>query len=783
MIFLVPFTDDHDIKQLLMIKKIFALYLLLSAVTIKAGIGDWTLYPSYHNASHCEIVGNKIYVLASGALYSYDTEDTELRTYDKINTLSDVEISFIAYSSKADALVIVYRNTNIDLLYSDESVYNIPDFKNKNIANKAINGISITEGTALLSTSFGIVEIDLENKEFTNTYTLGKEVYCAQTFNNCIYASTPDGVVRGSKSDNLLDKNNWQAVNSDIATVMDVHAGRLYYIVKGKGLFFIGNNGNYSTHLLKNGELFYLHSNGEELLSGSHKILFTIDTAHAVKSYTLDGKENNYIYKKGNTIWCCKGYHGLTPCEINNNGILPVQEGITPDSPIRNYCESMVFSNGKLLVAGGNINYFDVVFYDGTAMYYNCSSGEWYNFPEEIIRTTTEVGARYRNVCTIDEDPTQEGHIVAGSFGSGLFEFKDGEFVAHHSHYNTPLESVSEPYPAFYTRVSKVKYDAEGNLWCINTGTKDIIKILKKDGSWTSLYYNKIEYMPTMVDPIIDSRGWLWITSMQGEPGLFCAKLNGTPFDTSDDESKVWLHKFTNQDGTSYDIYQVYALAEDHNGRMWVGTNTGLFVIDNPQTFFNDGVFKQIKVPRNDGTGLADYLLSGTYIKTISVDGANRKWIGTNDNGLYLISADGLETIHHFTVENSPLPSNTIESIAINDENGEVFIGTSKGMASYMSDATRPEEKLQEKNIHAYPNPVRADYSGNISITGLTYDCNVKIVDAAGILINEGTSNGGQYSWNGRNSRGEKVASGVYYVLTYDSNGDESVATKILITR
>ena len=332
-------------------------------------------------------------------------------------------------------------------------------------------------------------------------------------------------------------------------------------------------------------------------------------------------------------------------------------------------------------------------------------------------------------------------------------------------------------------RIPSAKFDKEGNLWCINTGTKNIVKVLKSDGTCCELYYKPIEKLATMVEPVMDSRGWLWLKSLQGEAGIFCAKMNGTPLDSSDDESKAWLNKFVNQDGISYDIYQVFALAEDREGQMWVGTNTGLFVIDNPKTFFNNGVFKQIKVPRNDGTGLADYLLSGTYIKSIQVDGANRKWIGTNDDGIYLISADGLETIHHFTTENSPLPSNSIVSIAINDRSGEVFIGTDKGIASYMSDATRPEEKLDENNIYAYPNPVKADYSGNIAIVGLTHDCNVKIVDTAGYLINEGTSNGGQYTWNGRNARGEKVASGVYYVLTYDSNGNEGVATKIVVIR
>ena len=149
--------------------------------------------------------------------------------------------------------------------------------------------------------------------------------------------------------------------------------------------------------------------------------------------------------------------------------------------------------------------------------------------------------------------------------------------------------------------------------------------------------------------------------------------------------------------------------------------------------------------------------MSGVYIKAIEVDGANRKWIGTNNNGIYLVSADGQKTLHHFTTENSPLPSDCIESIAINDDSGEVFIGTDKGIASYKGDAITAADKLVKSEVYVYPNPVRADYNGNISITGLTIDCNVKIVDSAGYLIDEGTSNGGIYNWNGRNIKGEKV--------------------------
>ena len=766
-----------------MIKKLILFIALFFSLTgIKAAIGDWTLHTSYHNATHCEIVGKKIYVLASGALYSYDEEDTELRTYDRITNLSDVEISFIAYSNTVDALVIVYKNANIDLMFSDETVYNISDFKNKNITDKKINGLSVTDGIALLSTSFGIVEIDLNKREFTNTYTLNKKVYCAHFFDNYIYASTENGIVRGNRNKNLLDSNNWQTINNHIAMAMDVHINKLYYIVKNKGGYCISSNSNESVHTLKNGELLYIHSNGEELISGSNKILLIADKNHSIKTYNLDGKENNYIRKEGNTIWCCKGYKGLTSCVIENKTIIASDKGIIPNCPIRNYCESMVFSNGRLLVAGGNISYFDNVFYDGTVMHYDISSGEWYNYPEEIIRTTTEVGSRYRNVCTIDEDPTQENHIMAGSFGSGLFEFKDGEFIAHHSYHNSPLETLSTSQPAFYTRVSKIRYDSKGNLWVINAGAKKPIKILSPDGSWTELHYPQLEELSTLSEIHFDSRGFMWLVSLQGDAGIFCAYTNGT-LETSDDESKLILEKFINQDGLSYDVYQIFGFAQDRNGRIWVGTNTGLFTIDNSKQFFEKGTFTQIKVPRNDGTGLADYLLNGVFIQCIYVDGANRKWIGTKHNGLYLLSEDGLETLEHFTTENSPLPSNNVVSVAVNEASGEVFIGTANGIASYMSGATAPELTLDDNNIYAYPNPVKPDYSGDITINGLTFDCNVKIVDASGTLIYEGTSTGGSFTWNGKDKRGERVASGVYYVLTYDNEGNEGVATKILFIR
>ena len=764
-----------------MVKRIFAILSILIAITANAGIGDWVLYPSYHNATYCQTAGDKVYVLASGALYSYNTSDEEVRVYDKINTLSDIDITHIEYCKDIKALVVVYSNANIDILFDDEEVYNITDFKNKSLPDKRINGVDIQGTTAYISTVFGVVELDLEEYEFTNTYTTGLNTYCTYLFNGTLFCGTETGMYSCATDKNLLDKNNWVKKNNYFTKAICELDGMLYCYLDEYGIYSYNASNNILKDVVYNhGEKYNaMYSNGKEIIASAKKKTTIITSPTDVTVYK--NSNSNFILKDGNHFWDCKGYNGIVKCIAKDGEIIVNSTSVTPDSPVRNYCEYMKFaSDDKLLVAGGNLNYFDITFYDGTLMEYDYSGNRWNNLPEDTIKQAT--GIPYLNLCAIDEDTAEPGHYFAGSFGYGLYEFRNGKFVKHYSTHNSPLESVI-PTNTRFVRIPSVKFDKEGNLWCINTGTKNIVKVLKSDGTWCELYYKPIEKLATMVEPVMDSRGWLWLKSLQGEAGIFCAKMNGTPLDSSDDESKAWLNKFVNQDGISYDIYQVFALAEDREGQMWVGTNTGLFVIDNPKTFFNNGVFKQIKVPRNDGTGLADYLLSGTYIKSIQVDGANRKWIGTNDDGIYLISADGLETIHHFTTENSPLPSNSIVSIAINDRSGEVFIGTDMGIASYMSDATRPEEKLDENNIYAYPNPVKADFSGNIAIVGLTHDCNVKIVDTAGYLINEGTSNGGQYTWNGRNARGEKVASGVYYVLTYDSNGNEGVATKIVVIR
>ncbi len=772
-----------------MIKRFFAIALILLSLsaTAMATVGDWKIYTSYNNATRCQVMGNKVYVLASGALFSYDKEDGEVYTHDKLNSLNDFNICEIAYCKAINALLIIYQNANIDILYPDGEIYNISDFKSKVLASKKINGVYVNGSEAYINTSFGVVILNLERLEFTNTYNININTLCSYVKDNILYIGTDEGLYKGSIRDNLLDKNNFEKINSSKYVALNEVNGNLIGAVDKKGLYTINTQNNATNKIISSTEPFkYLYQKNGKLYCGLEKSFFVINSTTDYKKFDT-AEESTYLEADGNTLWHCKGSSGVVECRIKDDKLTDGENYIAPRSPMNNHCEYMTFtSDGNLLVAGGTLNYFGSTLYPGTLMEYNPGDDKWTNYPGDEIAEKT--GVRYVNVCAVDEDPKEKGHYFACSFGQGVYEFRNGELVAHYNHNNSALESAVPTSSNIqnYVRVSRVKFDNDGNLWMTNTTNIDnIVKVRKSNGEWLSLNYDKIAGYETMVDILIDSRGWLWVTSLQGgeNAGIFCAKTNNTPFDTKDDQTALWKHQFTNQDGIKYTIYNVGCIKEDASGKMWIGTDNGLFVIENPKRFFDDGVFTQIKVPRNDGTNLADYLLSGAYITAITTDGADRKWIGTKTNGIYLISADGLEMIHHFTTADSPLPSNEITSVAVNGESGEVFIGTKDGIVSFMGDATEPEEKLDESIIHVYPNPVRASYSGNISIVGLTLDCEVKIVDTAGYLIADGVSTGGQFTWNGRNAKGEKVSSGVYYVLTYDENGSEGVAAKILITR
>jgi hypothetical protein len=275
----------------------------------------------------------------------------------------------------------------------------------------------------------------------------------------------------------------------------------------------------------------------------------------------------------------------------------------------------------------------------------------------------------------------------------------------------------------------------------------------------------------------MDSRGLIWfVNNHYDRPSFFC-------YDPKTKEVINTFTKFTNQDGTSYgsDTYYPRCFAEDLDGNIWIGTSIGAFMIEAANIYTPGTYLTQVKVPRNDGSDLADYLLSSANVTSIVIDGAGRKWFGTIGSGAYLISRDNMEEIHHFTAEKTQLLSNDVMSIAVDDRTGEVFFGTEKGLCSYISDATAAVDEMKKDDVYAFPNPVPSGYKGLITVRGLSFDADVKILTVSGKLVAQGRSNGGTFTWNGRDLKGRRVASGVYMIATATSDGKSGVVAKVAI--
>jgi hypothetical protein len=446
---------------------------------------------------------------------------------------------------------------------------------------------------------------------------------------------------------------------------------------------------------------------------------------------------------------------------------------LSPDGPHYNHFGFMRFLNNKLYTCNG-----DYTHSSGIQIYDN---NNWINYQNEGISDVT--GLSYMGAFCLDVDPKNENHIFAGS-RNGLYEFKDGQFVSFYNSNNSPIEPFDGK-TLEYELVSDVKYDSNGDIWLLNSSAPNASMIRYANGSFTKLNHAELMKLNSgaiknrsnaeMRGMFFDSQGLMWFVNNNWYTPAFYQ------YDTNSDKLTAY-ENFVNQDGTVQNPQLgVRCIAEDLQHNIWIGTSAGPFVFERKEINNGGTTLTQVKVPRNDGTNFADYLLANTDILSMAIDGGNRKWFGTNGNGVYLISADNMTQILHFTTADSPLLSNIVKSMAVNPASGEVFFGTDNGLCSYISDATQSNTEMTSDNVWAYPNPVEPNYTGPITITGLTLNADVKILSANGAIINEGRSNGGTYTWDGCDQKGRRVASGVYMVATATSDGKKGTVCKIAI--
>lgn len=765
-------------------KRIAFLLLVLFAIgwqTVypRLPLGEWQAFMAYGETSSSVFFAGKVYAVSNGSLFSYDPEDGDILTYDIVYPMSDVEISHIAVCESQNTLVIIYENGNIDLMDAQGEVYNMTDLKNSSMADKTVNSVNVAGDKAYLATNFGVVVLDVQKRVIAITYTFNKKVNSTAVSGEYIFVAIPDdGLYRGTLSDNLLDMSKWTRLMTNTFEQVFYVGGTLYGYIPGASLISIDPETKAFTKVI-GGSFVFFNVIDNRLVAGSNGKVYFIDNPMTIQ--TVKAEEDIIHLSYGNSVyWVSRSKNCLTGYTLKDEEFEQSVSPIVLNAPKHNLFYQIVPYNNHLYTCGGGI-YLNRYSQPGIIQKLN-SDGLWHVYQEDGISSIT--GQKYQDITSLAIDVNDENHVYAASAGEGLYEFQDGKFVTLHTPSNSGISSDYR-YPNII-RLNGLAYDYDGNLWVLCASADSAITIFTKDKRWLKLSCEGINRKSALRGTFFDKRGWLWaVTPHRSYSGFFILNYNGTIQNVSDDTS-LFVEQFTNQDGDKLNAY-IQCAVEDKEGAVWLGTTNGVWLVSNPAQIMAEQksniVVTQVKVPRNDGTNYADYLLSGITVNTIAVDGANRKWVGTEKNGVYLLSADGVEEIYHFTTENSPLLSNEIQDIAVVQKTGLVYIGTSEGLIAYQSDATEAQSSFSEDKVRAFPNPVRPDYQGYISIVGLMMDSQVKITDSYGSIINEGTSVGGSFSWNGRNSEGRRVASGVYHVMATDEAGKEGVVAKIVMIK
>ncbi len=534
----------------------------------------------------------------------------------------------------------------------------------------------------------------------------------------------------------------------------------------------------------------YIQDHFAYLCTGFGIIKLNVRDAEIADTYLL-GFRTDYCYIADGNIYAASSTHGLYSAPLTTNlldkanwkrtgnyvaktktidpELLAIVHQLNPGGPKYNNFGFMRLYKGKLYTVGGGYSVVKDLFRPGCIQVLD--KDEWTLYEDNL---SDKIGGDYFiDLNAIDVNPL-DNDIVFVSGKTGIFEFYKNKFRKHYSYDNSILKAAFENNKN-YVVIQGLKFDNEGNLWCVNNmSNEENLIMMSSDYQWKSLYNSKFNAINNVCHLTFDSRQLLWMVNNSWvNPSLFC-------YQPSTDRINAYT-SFVNEDNTKVSVNYVRCVAEDKQGNMWIGTDAGPLMLEPNEFNSENPIFQQIKVPRNDGTNYADYLLAGIDITCMAIDGGNRKWFGTANNGIYLIDSDNMTEIQHFTASNSNLLSDNIESIAINEETGEVFIGTNKGLCSYMSDAIEPVEEMNKDVTYAYPNPVRPDYTGPITIVGLTMDADIKITTSNGVLVAQGRSNGGTFVWDGTDTNGKRVASGVYMVQTATAEGKKGTVCKIAI--
>lgn len=711
-------------------------------------VNTWKHYIAYADAQKVIPTGNDVFVLSSGKLYSFTITDgyPSYTEYSTISGLSDHnDIADIQYNSSLRKIIIAYDNANIDILsLKDRNVVNIPAIVNLNTINtKSLSTVLCHGKNAYINTRWGVVIVNMEKCEVIDTYRLDTDIATGEQLSACwiedgyLYVTANKArpqwnnktMARGLLTDNLLDKNKWTPVD-DAALQTDI------------------------TKKINDYQYYYvLHdaqSKKRVIEDKTHKCYWTVDDEGSLVKCNSEGEMEKFF----NVDTQKEQAHTYKPYGPKSNDFWNIYWIYD-----RLYTVSGIMSRSYYR-ASNDIQILD-------------SDGRW-TFIDATMPTGTQ---KLANAIDISVDPTDTSHIAI-SAQSGLYEFRNRKFVKHWNSDNSPIKSLGDGTSKSYQMVLGSLYDNAGKLYVLNSYTSNGLLSLENGDTWKSHNHWAADER-FISSPKLDSKGNVWfINEHWDNTAFYCYNPTTNTFRT--------FHADNNQDGkglySSTDQY-LHSLNIDKDDNVWLCGTLGLAYLPVADQTMDTKTVRQHKINRNDNTGLADYLLSTVNASCIAFDDRNRKYVGTIDNGLYVISEDNNTELANYNTQNSNILSNEIYKIALDKQTGILYISTDKGLCSVQTDGWPMPTELNKDDIKVFPNPVSPDYTGPITIEGLPADSDIKIVTSSGAIVHRGRSTLSYYQWDGCDLGGDRCASGVYYILLATSNGEDGCVAKIAMIR
>ncbi|WP_066222417.1 type IX secretion system anionic LPS delivery protein PorZ [Formosa haliotis] len=776
-----------------MFKRLLATLLLLTSIIgIAQDYSDrWEGYFSYYNIKDVAASETKIYAASENAVFTYDLVTQEIQTLSTIHGLAGEAISTIYYSVEFGDLVIGYENGLMEIILEEESkVIRVVDIVEKPTIppnSKRINHINEYEGVLYISTNYGVSVYDLNRLEFGDTYFIGDsgvQTIVTQTTvsNGFIFAACENatGLKRAEiNNSNLIDYKQWTKISA--GNFLAVQAvGNSVYALNTNGTIFRVENNLTSLKTFQEVPVDVKSSNNELIVTtANHVYLYSSDFRLISEVFANDAYNTNYTSSITtiDDFFIGSDSFGVLKAPITNTSFF---EPILPDGPLMNSAFSVQAAYNNLWVTYGDYTQTYNPSPLKSSGISHLKNGEWHNIPKDSVLNAT-------NLNVISINPNKINQVFISSFQNGILEVNDDVPTVLYNEDNSGLEPIEN---TTSIRVSASTFDDEGLLWSL---TGRVLSPLKsydpKSNQWKSysfegLYTDGLRGEWGFSDIAIDNSGVVWTGGYQ--TGL-------VGYDYKAGTSKIISFSEESQNMPSS---AVNSIAIDRSNQIWIGTYNGLRVLYNPSSAFTDTNAQVSEIVILDD-GIPKELLYQEYITSIEVDGSNNKWIGTIGSGIFYFSSDGQETIYHFTIDNSPLPSNNIIDVSIDSTNGKVFIATDKGLVAFKSGSSQPEDNYDKAFV--YPNPVRPTFNiteDMVKIKGITENVNIKITDVEGNLVAEAQSNnntrykgynleidGGTAFWNGKNLANRVVRSGVYLIMLSDTRTFETKVLKLMIIR